>query len=123
MTYEEIVDKVREGFENADAREIFEHLAVQVNIEGEGHGAFYIEIANRNAIVEPYDYYDRDGLLTADGDTLIAIAEGKLSIIDAIESDKMLAIGNLGKIRMLSKIKLKKTVKKAPPKKSTQKKR
>lgn len=113
MTYEEIVYKVREGVENADAREIFEHVAVQVNIEGEGSGAFYIEIANRSAIVEPYDYYDRDGLLTADAETLIAIAEGKLSFLEALESGKMLAIGNLERIKLLSKIKCKKQTKKA----------
>jgi len=105
MTYQEIVLKVREGFENADAREIFEHVAVQVNIEGEGSGAFYIEIAERYISVEPYDYYDRDGLLTADADTLIAIAKGELPIMEAFESGRLRAEGDPEKLRMLSKIK------------------
>ena len=44
MTYEEIVNIVRDNLENADAREIFEHIAFQFNITGEGSGAFYIEV-------------------------------------------------------------------------------
>ena len=47
MTYEEIVEKVREDYEYADARAIFEHVAVQFNITGEGSGIFYIEVADR----------------------------------------------------------------------------
>ena len=31
MTYEEIVDRVREDYENADARAIFENIAVMFN--------------------------------------------------------------------------------------------
>ena len=112
MTYEEIVLKVREGFENSDAREIFEHVAVQVNIEGEGSGAFYIEVADRYVSVEPYDYYDRDGLLTTDAETLIALAENRLSMREAYESGAVKVQGNLDKLRMLLKIKLKEKEKK-----------
>ena len=63
MTYEEIVEKVRNDYENADARAIFEHIAIQFNIKGEGAGIFYIEVADRNVCVEPYDYYDKDALV------------------------------------------------------------
>ena len=45
MTYEELVLRVRDVYENADAREVFEHIAVQVNVEGEAAGAFYLEVA------------------------------------------------------------------------------
>lgn len=105
MTYHEIFMKVREGFESADARAIFDHIAVQVNIEGEGSGCFYIEVAERYATVEPYDYYDRDGLLTADGATLIAIAEGKLNVIEAWRQGVLHAEGNYDKLKKLSRIK------------------
>ena len=106
MKYEEIVLKVRDGFENADAREIFEHVAVQVNIEGEGNGAFYIEVAGRKICVEPYDYVDRDGLLTATGETLVTIADGTLSIEQALASGALRVEGNMGKLALLTKIKL-----------------
>ena len=55
MTYEELVLRVRDVYENADAREVFEHIAVQVNVEGEAAGAFYLEVADRQVCVEPYD--------------------------------------------------------------------
>lgn len=106
MTYEEIVYKVRCGIENADAREIYEHIAMQVNIIGEGSGAFYIEVANRQVCVEPYDYYDRDGLITSDAETLIAIAEGRTCIMDAIRDNKLWYDGNYEKLNTFVKIKL-----------------
>ncbi len=111
MKYEEIVLKVREGVEEADARDIFEHIAVQVDIEGEGSGAFYIEVADRKVVVEPYDYYDRDGRVFANAETLIAIAEGKMTIAEAIKNGVLRAEGNHDKLTLLNKIRIKKAKK------------
>lgn len=108
MTYQDIFYKVREGFENANAKEIFEHVAIQVNITGEGSGCFYIEVADRYVSVEPYDYYDRDGLLTADGETLIAIAEGRLHVLDAWRQGRLQAEGNPDKLKKMAKIRFRK---------------
>ena len=105
MTYEEIVMCVRDNIEDADARSIFEHIAVQVNIIGEGAGAFYIEVAERKITVEPYDYWDRDGLLTADADTIIKMAKGELSPQKAIEKGMLRIEGNKDKLKLLSRIK------------------
>lgn len=105
MTYEEIVMQVRENFEDADARNIFEHVAVQVNIIGEGSGAFYIEVAERQVSVEPYDYYDRDGLITADAETILKVARGELPAKEAMELGRLRAEGNWEKLKLLSKIK------------------
>lgn len=118
MTYEEIVLKVREGYENADAREIHEHIAVQVNIEGEGSGAFYIEVAERSVCVEPYDYFDRDALFTADGETLVAIASGELTSEEAVRTGRLSIAGDPEKVSLFAKIKLgaKKAEKKATEK-------
>lgn len=118
MTYEEIVEKVRESLENADARDIFEHIAVQVNITGEGSGAFYIEVANRSISVEPYDYVDRDGMITATGESLIAVATGKLAFEEAICNGQFNCEGDMRKFAELSRIRLKKPAKKQLVKKS-----
>ena len=104
MTYEEVVYKVRTAYENADARDIFEHIAVQVNIVGEGEGIFYIEVADRHISVEPYDYYDRDALLIMSAETVFAIADGKLSFHDAYHSGVLQCYGNMDKLRKLQKI-------------------
>ena len=54
----------------ADASDISEHLAVQYNVTGEGEGAFYMEVKDGKVEVQPYDYKDRDILVTADGQTM-----------------------------------------------------
>ena len=121
MTYEEVVQCVRSAYENADAREIYEHIAVQVNVTGEGEGAFYIEVAGRAVCVEPYDYYDRDGLITASSETIVAIAKGELELEKALEQNLIRLDGNMDKFRKLAGIKPavshKKHTAKAEPKK------
>jgi len=116
MTYEEIVDKVRFTFENADAREIFEHIAIQVNILGEGQGAFYIEVADRSVVVEPYDYYDRDGLVTGTGETMITLAEGGMKVAEAFEKGLLTYEGNRDKLATILTLKIKKYCKKTKKK-------
>ena len=44
MTYEEIVEKVRERLKDADTSKVDGFLAIQVNITEEGAGAFYVEV-------------------------------------------------------------------------------
>lgn len=83
MTYEEVVLKVRKTFEHADARTIFEHIAIEVDIVGEAAGAFYFEVAQRACVVEPYNYYDHDGVITATADTLCALADKKMTMMEA----------------------------------------
>lgn len=106
MTYEEIVHCVRDVYENADAREIYEHIAVQVNVTGEGEGAFYIEVAGRAVCVEPYDYHDRDGLITASAETIIALCQGKKTYEEVLQNGEIRLEGNMEKFRKFAKIKL-----------------
>ena len=107
MTYEQIVEMVRKVFENADARTVYEHVAIQVNVIGEGAGAFYFEVADRQCCIEPYDYYDRDGLMTADAKVLKDLCEGKISMRSCIESGKIRYEGDVRKLELcLGNIKL-----------------
>lgn len=106
MTYEEIVGIVRDNLENADGREIFEHIAFQFNITGEGSGAFYIEVAERSVCVEPYDYYDRDGLITGSAEAIINISAGTIGITESIEKGLIYYDGNPNKLEAFRKIKL-----------------
>lgn len=108
MKYEEIVGIVRENLENADAREIFEHIAFQINITGEGAGAFYIEVAQRSVCVEPYDYYDRDGLVTADAQAILDISSGKIGIAESLQKGLISFVGDPVKLVAFRKIKLSK---------------
>ena len=125
MTYEELVLKAKENYESADASKIKEHVAIQFNITGEAEGAFYLEIYEGKIAIEPYEYYDRDVIVTCDADVLVQIAEGKLGMEKAYLTGKIKAEGNLGKALLLKELTAKpkaKAEKKATVKKATEKK-
>lgn len=42
MTYEELVKKVKKVVEKIDKGAVKEHAAIEIDIEGEGEGAFYV---------------------------------------------------------------------------------
>lgn len=108
VTYEQIVKKVRKTFENADAREVFEHVAIEVDIVGEGAGAFYFEVAERACTVEPYNYYNHDGRIIATADVILKLAARKVTMIEAWQSGMFKYEGNELKFRMLlDKVKVK----------------
>ena len=86
MTYQELVSKLKDTYQEKDASKISEHLAIQFNIQGEAEGALYLEIANGQLHVEPYEYYDRDILVTTSAADLLALAQGSLDILEAYQS-------------------------------------
>jgi putative sterol carrier protein len=104
MTYEEIVKEAQELVAKADASGISDHLAVQYNVTGEGEGAFYMEVKDGKVEVQPYDYNDRDILVTADGQTILDMMSGKLDIVAAYLTHKISAEGDLGKADILKKL-------------------
>ncbi len=97
MTYEEIVAKVRKTFKNTDVSNINEHLAYQFNIEGEGEGAFYIEVKEGKLYIEPYEYYDRDAIFICKSDTLFKMISGKLDPVAAFTVGKLRVEGSIDK--------------------------
>lgn len=112
MTYEELVESVKSIYGQADASKIKEHVAFQFNITGEASGAFYVELVDGQIKVEPYEYFDRDILVTTTADTLLDIVSGKLDVVKAYTSGAIQAEGNLGKAMVLKQIKVKKPAKK-----------
>ena len=104
MTYQELVSKLKDTYQEKDASKISEHLAIQFNIQGEAEGALYLEIANGQLHIEPYEYYDRDILVTTSAASLLALAEGSLDILEAYQSGKISAEGNLAKALLLNEI-------------------
>ena len=104
MTYEEVVKEAQKIAAKGDASGIKEHLAVQYNITGEGEGAFYMEVKDGRIDVQPYDYNDRDILVTADARTILDMMSGKLDAVKAYLTHKITAEGELGKADILKKI-------------------
>ena len=122
MTYEQIFEKVKKSFIKATAKNFSDSFAFQFNITGEGEGIFYVCFKDGVLEVEPYDYKDRDVIFTADGATFIAIAEGKLEPITAINEGKLFIDGNfeLSK-QLMGMIPAKKAAKKPAAKTETKK--
>lgn len=95
MTYEEIVAYTKNKLADVDLSDYKGHLAVQVNITGEGEGAFYIELNDGTAAIEPYEYFDRDVMLTASADVFMAIVDGKKDAVAAYLAGELKVDGNL----------------------------
>ena len=117
MTYEELVQKIKDIADESDASGIQEHVAFQFNIEGEAEGAFYLDVKEGKADVQPYEYYDRDVLITTTAETLLEIMDGKLDPVLAFTVHKIRVDGDLGKALLLKEVIGKKKAKKKAGKK------
>jgi len=104
MTYEELVNRIRDIFMKADVSEIKEHLAYQFNVTGEAEGAFYAEVSDGKLSIEPYEYFDRDVLFTMTADTLLKIAKGELDAVFAFTTGKLKLDGSIEKALLLQKL-------------------
>lgn len=104
MTYEEIVKEAKASLCGKDAKEIDGHLAVQIDVIGEGEGAFYVEVKDGEVFVEPYEYYDRDCKLIATADVFTKLISGKLDAVLAYTTGKLRVEGDLGKALEFQKL-------------------
>ena len=104
MKYEEIVEKVKKLCGDADLKGYDQHLAVEVGIEGEGAGVFYIEAKEGKVYVEPYDYRDKDVRFVATADNFHKIASGKLDPVAAFTTGKLKVEGSIDKALEFKKL-------------------
>ena len=104
MSYEQIVQEVKQRFSGTDVSRITDHLAYQFNITGEGTGSFYVEVKEGKLYIEPYEYYDRDAIFTCKADTLFKIIEGKTDPVAAFTVQKLKVDGDIGKALRLKDI-------------------
>ena len=90
MTYEQIVEKVRAMYQDADVSAIEGTQAIQVNLAGKNvEGIFYIEVKDGKVNVEPYDYHDNWATVTVAPTNLFKILEGKMDVVKAYTSGKV----------------------------------
>lgn len=95
MTYRELVKELRNLYQKLDASKVEVHFAIQFNIEGEAEGAFYVEFTEGKIDVQPYEYYDRNLILTTDYQTALDMAAKKVDLLEAYKSDRLKAWGDL----------------------------
>lgn len=123
MTYEEIVTYVKKAVAKKDVSKVTEKTAIQIDVTGEGSGAFYILADNGTLAVEPYDYKDRDAKLEIASDDLIRVVDGKLDVVKAVTDGAVKVEGNVEKAAALASVVFAKkaAAKKAAPKASAKK--
>ena len=121
MKYEEIVAKVKKAYAKADTSKVDGHLAVQVDVTGEGEGAFYIEVADGKITVAPFEYYDHDFKVLCSAEEIIAIAEGAKKLGEEVTAGNAYVSRDADKVAVFDSIAVKKAAKKAPAKKAEKK--
>ncbi len=104
MTYEEIFAKTKELVLSHDIDGLEGNIAVQINIIGEGEGAFYIALKDGVVSVEPYEYYDRDCIFIVTGKDFLKMCEGTLNPVKAFTVGKLKIKGSIEKALEFSKI-------------------
>ena len=104
MTYEQIVEKVKKALKKVDASGVKGHLAVQVDVYGEGEGAFYIEVKEGKVDVQPYEYFDHDLRIRCTAGEIISIVEGKKKIIEEVAAQNIEALRNVARIDDLAEL-------------------
>ena len=97
MTYEEIFQKSKDIIMKSDVSGIKNNLAVQVDIVGEGEGAFYIALKDGVLSVEPYEYYDNDCKFIVSGENFLKLADGSLDSVLAFTTGKLKVEGSIDK--------------------------
>lgn len=101
MTYEELVAKVREGTKNARVSKTIGHVAFQFNVEGEGEGAFYLELSGGKINVEPYEYYDRELIIVTTADVIVKMVDGEVSPMAALTNQQIRVYGDVRQLEVL----------------------
>ena len=104
MTYEELVKKTKQTVKKIDTEAITEHMAIEFDIEGEGEGAFYVELDTGKAEVEPYEYYDCDCNARMNAEALTELLAGKLDVSSAIDDEYITVEGDAGKLEAFAEV-------------------
>lgn len=101
MTYEELVQNVKDAMKNARVSKTVGHVAFQFNVEGEAEGAFYLELSDGKINVEPYEYYDRDLIIVTTADVIMQMLEGKLQPMAAYTNEQLKVYGDEVQLKVL----------------------
>lgn len=95
MSYEEILSFVRKNIKKTAVKNLDRCMAVEFNITGEGEGAFYIEIKDGSAFVEPYEYYDRDAKIIISAEELQKIIKNEKTPEESFGEGALIVEGNI----------------------------
>lgn len=97
VTVDDIVAKIYKRIDKSAAKKIAAEgkAAVDIKLYGPFEAHMYIEIKNGNVSVAPYDYIEKDIEAAVSVENALAIADGKLSVKDAVENGALYVFGNV----------------------------
>ena len=95
-TYNKLKDK---DFGNGEGLQ----LAIQVNLTGKVGGVFYIGVRDGNLSVMPYEYLDRDAIVSMTMTNFDKLLSGKFDIKQAYTDGKVKIEGDVDKVIELVK--------------------
>lgn len=97
ITVNDVVAKIYKRIDKAAGKQIAEEgrAAIDIKLYGPFEAHMYIEVKNGNVSVEPYDYIERDLEAAVPVDVALAIAEGKVSVKEAVENGSLYVFGNV----------------------------
>ena len=103
MKFASILKRARTLAAEADISQV-DFLAVQINIEGEENGVFYVEVKDGRISVEPYEYYDRQCAVTISDADFSKLTRGKLDTVKAYDEGKLRVEGDLGRAMQFAEL-------------------
>ena len=106
VTVDDIVAKIYKRIDKTAAKSIAAEgkAAVDIKLYGPFEAHMYIEVKNGNVSVAPYDYIERDIEAAISVEDALVIADGKLSIKDAVENGALYVFGNVQFALKLAKL-------------------
>lgn len=101
MKFNQAFEKIKKEIV-IDTSKLTQPFAVQINmVNKDCGGAFYVEFKSGNLSIEPYDYNDRDAMLTLMMGDIAKLAEKKLDPGKAVENGKISYEGSAELLMML----------------------
>ena len=105
MTVDQLIGKVYNRLKDKDHQHSQGRmLAIQINLTGKVGGVFYIEILDGVLSVMPYEYIDRDALVSTTMTNFDKILTGRLNPVTAFAEGKIKIEGNVDKVLLLTEL-------------------
>lgn len=104
MDFQTFVAELKQEFQDTNTDKLPSCLAIQINVTGEGGGSFYIEVKDGKLSIEPFEYNDREVLITISQSDFLKLVHGQLDPVGAFMTGKLKAEGDLGKALELKKL-------------------
>lgn len=105
MTVDQLIGKVYNRLKDKDYQQRQGRmLAIQINLTGKIGGVFYIEILDGVLSVMPYEYIDRDALISTTMTNFDKILTGRLNPTTAFAEGKIKIEGNVDKVLLLTEL-------------------